>query len=88
MSNTDLTTGIDKEIHTGKYSQTKYTEEQIMRKIRRNEINFNNPNFWIIVANDTFGKITPGVTVDRSPLASRDPRKRKKNDSPSHSTTT
>ncbi len=77
MSNTDLTEGIEKKIYKGKYTETKYTEEQIMRKIRWNEINFNNPNCWIIVDNDTFRKIRLGVTADRSPRASRDPRKKK-----------
>ncbi len=77
MSTADLTTGIEKKnIYKRKYSETKCTEEQIMRKIRRNEINFNNRNCWIIVDNETFRKIRPGVTADRSPLASRDPRKK------------
>ncbi len=76
ISNTDLTTGLQQKIYKGKYTDTKYTEDQIMRKIRRNEINLNKTNSWIVVDSDTFRKMRPGLNTDRSPITSRDPRRK------------
>ena len=76
MSITDLATGIEKKLYKGKYTESKYTEEQIMRKIRRNEINFNNSNSWIAIDSDAFRKIRPGLNADPSPLTFRDLRRK------------
>ena len=74
MTNTDLITGIEKNIYKGKYTESKFTEEQIMRKLRRNEINLS--NCWIAVDNDAFRNIRPGLNADRSPIPSRYPRRK------------
>ena len=76
MSNTDLITGIEKKIYKGKYTESRYTEEQIMRKLRKNEINLNNSNCWIVVENESFRKIRAGINAERSPLSARDPRRK------------
>ena len=76
MSNIDLTSGIEIKIYKGRYTESKYTEEQIMRKLRRNEINLKNPNCWNTVDNETFRKMRPGLNADRSPITSRDPRRK------------
>ena len=85
MTNTDLTTGIERKIYKGKYTASKFTEEQIMRKIRRNEINLSNSNCFITVDTEAFRKIRPGLNADRSPVPSRDPRRKQLS---SHSTIT
>ncbi len=84
ISITELITGLQQKVYKGKYSDSKLTEDQVMRKIRRNEINLNK-NCWSTVDNETFRKIRPGLNTDRSPITSRDPRRRQ---STSSSTTT
>ncbi len=77
ISNTDLINGLQQKIYKGKYTDTTYSEEQITRKIRRNEINLHKSNCWITVESDTFRKIRSGLNTERSPITSRDPRRNK-----------
>ncbi len=73
MSTSDLTAGIHSKKYKGRYRGSKYTEEQIMKKLTKNEINLNYKDCWNVVDNEAFRKIRPGINADRSPI-NRDPR--------------
>ncbi len=73
MSTSDLTAGIHSKKYKGRYRESKYTEEQIMKKLTKNEINLDYKQCWIVVDSDAFRKIRPGINADRSPI-NRDPR--------------
>ena len=75
LSPADLISGIQAKKYKGKYTDNKLTEDQILRKTRRGEINLNTSNCWFAVDNDEFRKIRPGINMDRSPPTSRDLRK-------------
>ena len=71
----DLLTGIQAKRYKWKYTDNKYTEDQIIKKIRRGEINLNRSDCWFAVDLDEYRKIRQGLSVDRSPPENRDPRK-------------
>ncbi len=71
----DLISGIQTKKYKAKYTDKKYTEDQILKKTRRGEINLATSNCWFAVDNEEFKKIRPGINLDRSPPTSKDPRK-------------
>ena len=72
----DLIKGIQSKMYKWKYTNKKYTEDQILRKTKKGGINLNNSFF--AVEEDEFRKIRSGLNQERSPMELRDPRQEKR----------
>ncbi len=72
LPNAELVTGIQNKKYKWKYTDEKYTEEQILKKIGRGEIILSSTSCWISVDIDEYRKIRCGLV--RSPQKDRDPR--------------
>ena len=72
----ELLKGIKSKKYKWTYTNKKYDEEQILRKIENGEISLT--YCFFTVESDEFRKIRPGLIQERSPAESRDPRTVKK----------
>ncbi len=71
----ELVRGFNNQTYKYTYTDSKYTEEQVMDMIRNGDITMH--TCWNIVGSDAFRKIRSGLEKERSPLNDRDPRARK-----------
>lgn len=71
-STEELIKGIHSNTFKWRYTNNKYTEDQVLRKIQRGEINL--AGSWITVEPDEYRKIRSGLDQERSLLQQRDPR--------------
>ncbi len=72
FSTEELVKGIQHNKYKFKYTCDKLSEEQVLRKTGRGEINLS--NCWYSVEDDEFRKIRSGLIQERSPVPNRDPR--------------
>ncbi len=77
LSIDDLIAGIQRNIYKWTYNDNRYTEEEILRKTSKGEINCDNARCWFSVENDEFRRIRSGLIKERSPIEDRDPRRLK-----------
>ncbi len=68
----DIVKGIQNNKFKFRYTDNKFSEEQILRKTRKGEIKLS--NCWFSVEADEYRKIRSGLYQERSPVESRDPR--------------
>lgn len=71
----ELIKGIQSNKFKWTYTDKKYTEEQVLRKTQKGEINLS--KCWFAVETDEYRKIRSGLVQERSPMEQRDPRLRK-----------
>ena len=76
FSTDELIKGIQSKMYKWKYTNKKYTEDQVLRKTKKGGINLS--NCFFAVEEDEFRNIRSGLNQERSPMELRDPRLEKR----------